>query len=267
MQPLRIALGLLALVTVFFLVVPAQTTLFSGRRDAGEPTAAVERADATAGSEPAAVPLAVPVAAPAVRAIDATPIDTSGLTRLPAVTSGAATPPRPEMPEASAADEVPAAVQAPPPASEPEVASAAAAPDGPSYRLFPRPIAVDARTLKTGDLTLLVEDVEPVASDARCTDGTQAWPCATRARTALRGWIRGRSLMCAVSPDQRDAREIIAPCLLGEADVGDWVIRNGWAFAAPGSRYEAAEREAREARRGIWAYGLADDETAARSGG
>lgn len=256
MQPLRIALGLLALVTVFFLVVPAQTTLFSGRPDAGEPTPVVEQADAAAGSEPAA--------APAVRTIDAPPIDTSGLTRLPAVTSGAATPPRPEMPEA---DEAPAAAQAPPPASEPEVASAAAAPDGPSYRLFPRPIAVDARTLKTGDLTLFVEDVEPVASEARCTDGAQAWPCATRARTALRGWIRGRSLMCAVTPDQREAREISAPCLLGETDVGDWVVRNGWALATPGGRYEAAEREARDARRGVWAYGLSETRTAAGSGG
>jgi endonuclease YncB( thermonuclease family) len=261
MQPLRIALGLLALVTVFFMAVPAETTLFSGRRDIAEPATIVESAEAA--SEPAAAVPAAPASTPAVRAIDAAPIDPSGLTRLPAVASGAATPPSPG--ETAAVEETPAAMAATP---APEVAAAApAAPDGPFYRLFPRPIAVDARTLKTGEVTLLVEDVEPVAGDARCADGAQAWPCATRARTALRGWIRGRSLMCAVSPDQREAREISAPCLLGEADVGDWVVRNGWALATPGGRYEAAEREARDARRGVWAYGLSETRTAAGSGG
>ncbi|WP_279479050.1 hypothetical protein [Aureimonas sp. SK2] len=253
MQSLRIALGLLALVTTFFLLVPVEPTLIAGRSAPSEPAVAMPEA---APEPPAVAASAEPAPGTPVRRVGPAAVETTALTRLPAAASGAATPPQAMEPEAPAAT-APQATQE---------AAAAEKPAGPDYRMFARPIAVDARTLKTGEITLLVAGVEPVASDARCADGAQAWPCATRARTALRGWIRGRSVLCAVPPEAAGAREITAPCLLGEEDVGEWVVRNGWAHAAPGSRYEAAEREAREARRGVWAYGMAE-EASARSGG
>lgn len=264
MQSLRIALGLLFLVATFFLILPAEPTLFAAH--GGIEHAAIATAETVAPS-PAEKPTPQPVAAAPVRTIGSTPIETAALTRLPPVASGAATPRTAEEPGAPAAA---AEVETAPTETRPDAATEPApapANDGPAMRVFARPIAVDAGTLKAGEFTLVVAGVAPLASDVRCTDGAQAWPCATRARTALRGWIRGRSLMCAVSPDQREAREISAPCLLGEADVGDWVVRNGWALATPGGRYEAAEREARDARRGVWAYGLSETRTAAGSGG
>ncbi|RIX99199.1 hypothetical protein D3218_15630 [Aureimonas flava] len=264
MQSLRIALGLLALVGLVFLILPSEPTLLAGRSAA--PPSLAEAAD---GMPPTATaPRVEPPPAAPVRTIGPTPAPTTALTRLPPVASGAATPPRADEPEPEPA--AGAAVAAATDTADDEAATSEAAaapdPDKPAFRLFARPIAVDAGTLKAGEFTLRVAGVQPVARSARCTDGAQAWPCATRARTALRGWLRGRSVLCAVTPAEAQAIEITAPCLLGEEDVGDWVVRNGWARAASGSRYEAAESEAREARRGVWAYGFAD-EASASSGG
>jgi endonuclease YncB( thermonuclease family) len=263
MQSLRIALGLLFLVATFFLILPAEPTLFAAH--GGIENAAIATAETVAPS-PAEKPAPQPVAAAPVRTIGSTAIETTALTRLPPVASGAATPRTAEEPGAPAAA---AEVETVPTETRPDAATEPApapANDGPAMRVFARPIAVDAGTLKAGEFTLVVAGVAPLASDARCTDGAQAWPCATRARTALRSWLRGRSVLCSVPPDAADAREIEASCRIGEEDVGEWVVRNGWAHAAPDSRYEDAERDAREARRGIWAYGL-DEEVTARSGG
>ena len=41
-------------------------------------------------------------------------------------------------------------------------------------------------------------------------------------------------------------------CSRAGDDVGAWIIRNGWAEAAPGGPYEDAEAEARRDKRGIW---------------
>ena len=58
--------------------------------------------------------------------------------------------------------------------------------------------------------------------------------------------------MCAVPP-QSSVEEPLA-CLMGEADVGEWLVRNGWANAEPGSRYETAAAEAKAQGRGIWQF-------------
>ncbi len=261
MQSLRIAAGLFALVTVFFLAVPERPALLGARTvkdrvvDPAPPSPVVAAPSAPQLGEAAAV-----ASGEAVRTVGPVPFEAGALTRLP-VASGAAAPPRVgEGETTAAADEAPAT-----PAPMPVVGGLAEAPD-PGQRAFARPIAVDAGTLKAGEVTLIVAGVEPVAREARCTEGAQAWPCATRARTALRGWLRGRSVFCAVPPEAAETREITAACRIGEEDVGDWVVRNGWGRAAPGGPYEAAEREARQARRGVWAYGLSE-ETSVASGG
>lgn len=49
----------------------------------------------------------------------------------------------------------------------------------------------------------------------------------------------------------------VAQCTAGGADVGEALVRAGWAWdtAYSGGAYADAEREAREAGRGVWALG------------
>ena len=42
---------------------------------------------------------------------------------------------------------------------------------------------------------------------------------------------------------------------MGEEDVGEWIVANGWAEAEPGSRYVEAQERARADGRDIWASG------------
>ena len=49
-------------------------------------------------------------------------------------------------------------------------------------------------------------------------------------------------------------------------EVGEWLVRSGYAIACYDSRYKAAESEARSERRGMWGYKEVYDPRAWRSG-
>ncbi|HEY9056416.1 MAG TPA: hypothetical protein VIN77_04630 [Aurantimonas sp.] len=119
--------------------------------------------------------------------------------------------------------------------------------------LLPRPVATDATHLKIGAGTIVLTGIAPLPLDKTCGTGAGAWPCGMRARTALRGYLRSRSVRCEVPEDFGQARETIeSACTLRGDDIGEWIVRNGWAEARAGGAYEEAEAEARRKRRGIW---------------
>jgi hypothetical protein len=52
------------------------------------------------------------------------------------------------------------------------------------------------------------------------------------------------------------ARRTVATCLVGGADLGDWLVRNGLALDWPEyskRKYDDVQREAEQAGRGMWA--------------
>ncbi|WP_206455556.1 thermonuclease family protein [Aurantimonas marina] len=119
--------------------------------------------------------------------------------------------------------------------------------------LLPRPVAIDAAHLKIGDGTIVLTGVAPLPLDGTCGTDAGEWPCGMRARTALRGYLRSRSVRCEVPGDFGQARETVeSACTIRGDDIGEWVVRNGWAQALAGGPYEDAEAEARRKRRGIW---------------
>lgn len=241
---LRIACAWMFLTAVWILAMPAEPTLFAGPPGPLVETAAPAR---TGGAEEAAPT----EAASAVRQILPSPVAPGGeLRRLPNASSGAAAPARAdiEAPPADAPDTVLPA--------EPTQEAAVQREDeaAPEFRLFALPIAIDSATLRAGETTVRIAGVEPVAPEARCGEGAQSWPCGARARTAFRYWLRGRPVLCRVPAAESEAADLAVPCLMGEEDVGAWLVRNGWASAAPGSRYEEDEARAREARIGVWSF-------------
>ncbi|WP_062212344.1 thermonuclease family protein [Aureimonas sp. AU12] len=270
MPTLRIALAFLAVLAAWIVFLPRQPTLLSPA-----PTATQEEIAPSAPNPPEATPPAASRSEPGrmersapVREVIPSPLAGGGdLVRMPPAASGAAVPiiadraPTPTPGASNAPAEAGSATtpDASAPVATPDEATVAAivpSEPQPDFRRFSQPIAVDSGTIQAGQTTLRVEGVEPIAPDARCSDGARSWPCGVRARTAFRAWLRGRSLLCSVPADAGD--DVTVPCLLGEEDVGQWLVSNGWAAAAPGSRYADAQTQAKEARRGIWEFEIAN---------
>lgn len=105
-------------------------------------------------------------------------------------------------------------------------------------------------------------DAPESAQACRRSDGS-AWRCGREAAIALQDRIGRRTVVCARrTADLRAPSEkkvdrygrIVARCAVAGVDVGDWMVRNGWAVAYRrySSAYVEAEDEARNAARGIW---------------
>lgn len=74
-----------------------------------------------------------------------------------------------------------------------------------------------------------------------------------RARTALTKAVGGKHVRVKVEEyDQYD--RVIGTVTCNDRDVGEWLVRNGWAVAAYGDRYKQVEAEARRKQRGRWSH-------------
>ena len=117
-------------------------------------------------------------------------------------------------------------------------------------KLF-QPVASAAGVIEAKGYSVAISGVDIVRQDETCTDGGKSWTCGTRARTAFRAFLRGRAVVCTVPPE--GGRDLItAECRVGNQDVGQWLIENGWARAAKSGPYVEAGEKARMARKGIF---------------
>jgi len=121
-------------------------------------------------------------------------------------------------------------------------------------KLF-QPVATAAGLIEGKGYAVAITGVDVVKPDETCSDeGKTTWACGARARTAFRALLRGRAVACTVPPEGgRDT--ISADCHIGNLDVGQWLVENGWARAAEGGPYVEAGNKARTAKKGI--FGLA----------
>ena len=83
----------------------------------------------------------------------------------------------------------------------------------------------------------------------------QGYACGDVARDQLVGLIGGRAVRCEVR-DRDPYGRAVARCLAGSTDLGEAMVRAGWAVdyvQFSRGAYASAEVEARRARRGLWA--------------
>ncbi|WP_320308630.1 thermonuclease family protein [Mesorhizobium australafricanum] len=117
-------------------------------------------------------------------------------------------------------------------------------------KLF-QPVATAAGLIEAKGFAVAVSGVDVVKEDETCSDEGKSWACGARARTAFRAFLRGRAVACTVPPEGgRDS--ISAECHIGNQDIGQWLVENGWARAALGGPYVEAQNKARTARKGIF---------------
>lgn len=84
-----------------------------------------------------------------------------------------------------------------------------------------------------------------------------------RVKSALIRKIGGRHVDVAIEDYDKFGRALGVVTCDGR-DIGEWLVREGHAIAAYSERYRHVEREARSARRGMWAHALNIDPRAWR---
>ena len=126
----------------------------------------------------------------------------------------------------------------------------------PQATLTGRASAVDGDTLRIGDTRIRLIGLDAVELEQSCIDANGAeWPCGREARSFLASLSDGGTTTCAA--DGRDRyRRVLAHCSTDKADLGEQLVRAGWATAE--LEYGLALADARLNGRGIWA-GRFDD--------
>jgi endonuclease YncB( thermonuclease family) len=118
-----------------------------------------------------------------------------------------------------------------------------------------------------GDLLLVrgqavrLSDVAAPTPAQRCDTGHGFAACGAAAIQSLRELIGAASVQCRVTgleptPWARPKPVWVGVCHAGGADLGEALIVEGYAVAAPGSAYANDAVTACLARRGIWAWSL-----------
>jgi len=109
--------------------------------------------------------------------------------------------------------------------------------------LIGQPVIVDGDTIKLSGTHIRLQGIDAPESDQTCQiHGTAyIYSCGQRATAALKQFIGA----AVVRRDQTGTdrwQRVVAKCFVSEKDIGEWMVREGW-----------AEDDARSRQRGIWA--------------
>jgi endonuclease YncB( thermonuclease family) len=135
-----------------------------------------------------------------------------------------------------------------------------------------RPKIVDGDSFEIGGVGVRLFGVDAPEGRQSCARDGRAWSCGDAAAAELRRLVGSRDVTC----ERRDVDtygRIVAVCRVGTTDLGAAIVRAGFAVAYRrfSDSYVDEEREARAARRGVWAGEFTSpeeyrrDERAARS--
>jgi endonuclease YncB( thermonuclease family) len=115
---------------------------------------------------------------------------------------------------------------------------------------------IDGDTLEIHGTRIRLWGIDAPESSQLCRgEGGLQYRCGAKAANDLDAFIAGRPVNCIpISLDQYG--RTVATCSIGDVDLGEWLVRNGLAIDWPQysrGRYDAVQREAEHAGRGMWA--------------
>jgi endonuclease YncB( thermonuclease family) len=113
---------------------------------------------------------------------------------------------------------------------------------------------IDGDSLLIGETRIRLHGIDAPERDQECGDvNGKTYSCGRAAARALANAIGRRSVTCKPVAVDRYDRDV-AICTVDDVDLAETMVRSGYAvdYFSRG-RYEEAEREARNARRGLWA--------------
>jgi endonuclease YncB( thermonuclease family) len=108
--------------------------------------------------------------------------------------------------------------------------------------------------LRTADRTIRLYGVAaPIRSQVCTYRNGERWACGQRAYIALLNFVGSTTIACRIKDTEQP--ELFA-CRLAGIDIGEWMLRNGWAYLADGIRdsdYVAAAQAGSMSKLGVWA--------------
>jgi endonuclease YncB( thermonuclease family) len=108
---------------------------------------------------------------------------------------------------------------------------------------------IDGDSLVVAGVEIRLYGIDAPEYRQYCFRRGRPWRCGVEAARALRALISGRPVACRAREQDRYGRTVAA-CAAGGVDLGAAMVASGHAVAY--GAYDAEERSAREARRGIW---------------
>jgi endonuclease YncB( thermonuclease family) len=97
-------------------------------------------------------------------------------------------------------------------------------------------------------------DAPEMKQNCQSADGS-IWRCGGEARRQLQSLLRRGEVRCVTRIKDRYGRSIATCSANGVPDIAEALVRDGWAISAAKlgeGKYAVAEKEARDAKRGIW---------------
>jgi len=110
-------------------------------------------------------------------------------------------------------------------------------------------------TIRADGHTLDLYGLELVRRNRICAPEGVRWACGQRAFIAVRGLLEGQSISCSFIAAAGSPKAV---CWVGDTDVTQWLLSQGWAELAEGVTDESYVEAAASARRrkiGIWGDG------------
>ncbi len=118
-----------------------------------------------------------------------------------------------------------------------------------------RASVIDGDTIEIHGQRIRLWGIDAPEGRQTCTKGGQDWRCGTDAANALDAHLRGATVTCTRKDTDR-YRRMVATCQARGEDVGEWLVRSGWALdyrQYSKGAYAGAEAAAHDARSGMWA--------------
>ncbi|MFM9850030.1 MAG: thermonuclease family protein [Hyphomicrobiaceae bacterium] len=116
----------------------------------------------------------------------------------------------------------------------------------------------DGDSFRLGQVGIRLDGIDAPESADRCVRAGVPWDCAALAQKALQA-IAGSSPLKCISSYCDPYKRRVSICRVGSKDVGEEMVRAGWAIDWPrysNYRYKAVQDEARRLKRGLWADGV-----------
>ena len=120
---------------------------------------------------------------------------------------------------------------------------------------FKRALVEAGGTIRADGHNLDLYGIQLVRRNRICAPEGARWACGQRAFIAMRGLLEGQSISCSFIAAAGSPKAV---CRVGDTDVTQWLLSQGWAELAEGvtdETYAEAAASARRRKAGIWGDG------------
>lgn len=122
-------------------------------------------------------------------------------------------------------------------------------PTRPMPRVSGNAQVIDGDSLRVDGVEIRLHGIDAPELRQICRRGGEPWLCGMDAERALRTAVGTRTVTCRGRDQDRYGR-LVATCEADGTDISAHMVRQGHAIAD--GAYRSEEREARDARRGLW---------------